>query len=71
VGQVTHTVTADPTKAIRPADVTLPAGVQPWDSGNVDAGQSYSYIFSTPGTYRYVCIPHEMLGMIGTITVTN
>jgi plastocyanin len=71
VGQVTHTVTADSSKAIRAADVSLPSGVQPWDSGNVDGGQSFSYTFATPGTYHYVCIPHEELGMVGTITVTN
>jgi plastocyanin len=71
VGQVTHTVTFDPSKAIRASDVSLPSGVAPWDSGNVDGGQSYSYTFATPGTYHYVCIPHEELGMLATITVTN
>src|SRR3954471_6582646 len=61
VGQVTHTVTADTTKAIRPADVSLPSGAQPWDSGDVAAGQSFSHTFDVPGTYRYVCIPHEVI----------
>jgi plastocyanin len=71
IGQVTHTVTFDPSKAIRASDVSLPSGVAPWDSGNVDGGQSYSFTFSTSGTYHYICIPHEELGMLATITVTN
>jgi plastocyanin len=34
-------------------------------------GDSYSHVFSTPGTYRYYCTVHgtEDVGMIGTIVV--
>lgn len=67
---VVHTVTGDPSKASNPGDVSLPSGVDPWDSGNVDPGKSYSHTFDTPGTYKYVCVPHEGAGMVGTITVT-
>jgi plastocyanin len=70
-GQVPHTVTADPTKAVKPADVSLPGGVQPWGSVDIDGGQTFSHTFDVPGTYRYICIPHEALGMLGTITVTD
>jgi plastocyanin len=65
-----HTATDDPSKASNSADVSLPSGAKSWDSGNIDPGQSYSYTFDTPGTYKYVCVPHESAGMLGTITVT-
>jgi plastocyanin len=38
-----------------------------FDSDILDPGQSYSYTFTTPGTYTYFCIFHD--GMDGTITV--
>jgi plastocyanin len=70
-GQTEHTVTADPAKAINSGNVALPAGAQPWDSGAIGGGQSFSRTFDVPGTYRYTCIPHEALGMLATIVVTN
>jgi plastocyanin len=38
-----------------------------FDSGNLNPGQSFSFTFSTPGTYPYVCQYHA--GMQGTIVV--
>jgi plastocyanin len=36
------------------------------------AGQTFELkIDMAPGTYNYVCVPHEMTGMVGTITVTE
>jgi plastocyanin len=67
---VVHTVTDDPSKAFNSADAALPAGAQPWDSGGISPGQTYTQTFTTPGTYQYFCILHESLGMLGTITVT-
>jgi plastocyanin len=67
---IPHTVTDDPGKPTNPADASLPAGAQPWDSGNLDPGQTYTYTFNTPGEYHYFCVPHEVAGMVGTITVT-
>jgi plastocyanin len=66
-----HTVTDDPAKAANKADVALPTGGQAWDSGTIAPGQRFQHTFDTPGTYRYVCIPHEAAGMVGTITVTG
>jgi plastocyanin len=40
-----------------------------WNSGNVGPGGSFSFTFTAPGTYLYHCIPHEVLGMIGTVVV--
>jgi plastocyanin len=69
--QTIHTVTDEPTKASNKADAALPSGAQPWDSGNLNPGQTFSHTFDTPGTYKYFCIPHEMAGMTGTIVVTG
>ncbi len=43
-----------------------------WDSGLLpgSSGQTFSFTFEEPGTYHYFCIPHEDLGMVGTVTVT-
>jgi plastocyanin len=38
-----------------------------FDSGNLNPGQSFSFKFSTPGTYAYICQYHA--GMQGTIVV--
>jgi plastocyanin len=44
-----------------------------WDSGLLPggSGQSFSFTFEEPGTYDYFCIPHEDLGMVGTVTVSG
>lgn len=38
---------------------------------DVDAGETVTltFTFDTPGTFEIICIPHEVLGMVGTITV--
>jgi plastocyanin len=66
----THTVTFDPKRAKDPKDVELPEGAKPFDSGDVKPGDSYSHTFDVPGTYKYVCVPHEKMGMKGEIEVT-
>jgi len=44
-----------------------------WDSGMIQGGSggTFSFTFEEPGTYDYFCIPHESLGMIGSVTVTG
>ena len=37
--------------------------------GLIDPGDAYFLPLTVPGTYRYFCIPHENLGMTGTIVV--
>jgi plastocyanin len=66
-----HTVTADASLAKRPADVALPAGAGPFNSGNIGLGKEFSYTFTVPGTYKYFCIPHETSGMTGTVIVNK
>jgi plastocyanin len=69
-GTTPQSATFDPTKATNKADGQLPPGTQPFDSGLVQPGQTWSHAFATPGTYKYFCIPNEGLGMTGTVIVT-
>lgn len=71
VGTIPHTATDDPGKAFDPVHAKLPPGAQPWDSGIVEGGKSWSYAFAMPGEYTYFCIPHEAAGMVASITVTE
>jgi plastocyanin len=69
VGQIAHTVTTDPSEVANPDGVSVPSGVKPWDSGLLGADEAFSRTFNKPGTYRYVCIPHEGARMVGTVVV--
>jgi plastocyanin len=66
---VGHTVTADPQKAADPDNVVLPEGAEPFDSGMIGPDGTFTYTFTVPGRYRYVCLPHEAAGMIGEVIV--
>ncbi|MBI2939390.1 MAG: hypothetical protein HYY04_03050 [Chloroflexi bacterium] len=66
---IVHTVTGDPAKAVNPANVKLPPGAQPFDSGEMPANAVFSHTFTVPGEYVYFCIPHEAAGMVGKVTV--
>jgi plastocyanin len=63
----THSVNADPARF--PADVAIPAGAAPFDSDRIASGGIYRHRFTTPGTYKYVCLPHVDIGMAGTVVV--
>jgi plastocyanin len=64
-----HTVTADPARASKKENVSLPPGARPFHSGEIEPGKSWKMTFSTPGTYKYLCTFHEDHGMLGTIIV--
>lgn len=64
-----HTVTGDPKLAKDPKNVLLPPGAKPFHSGNIKPGAKYAITFKTPGMYRYICVPHELKGMLGEIDV--
>jgi plastocyanin/uncharacterized membrane protein len=66
----THTVSNDPKSASDPKNVSTPAGVAIFNSGQIRPGGTFEHRFTEPGTYRYVCEPHEEMGMKGLITVT-
>jgi FtsP/CotA-like multicopper oxidase with cupredoxin domain len=40
-----------------------------WDSGNLAPGQSFSFTFTQPGTYRYFCRQHATQGQLATVVV--
>ena len=65
----THTATCDFAKAKDRAHVSLPEGAEPFDSGRIAPGEVWRRRIATPGTYRYVCLPHEDEGMLGTLIV--
>lgn len=69
VGNLVHTSTSDQRAAQRAEDAKLPAGAEPWDSGLIRRGESWSHIFDVPGEYSYFCMPHEAAGMVGTLIV--
>lgn len=70
-GRNPHTVTDDPAKASNKADAVLPQGAQPWDSGTIGAGATFSRVFDTPGQYTYLCTLHEGAGMVARINVSG
>jgi plastocyanin len=67
---VTHTATFDPSMAATAGNVALPAGVAPFDSGDLEEDGTFSHTFTVKGTYKYVCKYHEAMGMVGTVVVT-
>jgi plastocyanin len=66
-----HSVTTDPDSAQKPGDVLSPPGAKPFDSGFMKPGMTFDYTFTVPGTYKYLCLPHEKDGMIGYVTVSK
>ena len=47
--------------------VTAQFLAEPFDSKNLNYQMKYSYTFTKPGEYRYICVPHP--GMQGIIVV--
>ena len=56
-----------PNRGGNPHTSTSEDGV--WDSGTVRPDGSFSFTFTEPGTYPYICEFHASLGMVGTIVV--
>lgn len=82
VGNVGHSVTAYEDEIPGDADYFASGGVNSETaarnaysagdpaSGDVLGGESYEHTFDVVGEYEYFCIPHEGVGMIGSIGVT-
>jgi plastocyanin len=64
-----HSVTTKPAVAQDPKDVSLPKDAKPFDSGFMPPGAKWSYTFTVPGTYKYLCLPHEKDHMTGIVEV--
>jgi len=50
------------------------AAREAWDArsgGGISQQRTYSHTFAVPGTYNYVCIPHERNGMVGSVVVSE
>jgi Copper binding proteins, plastocyanin/azurin family len=47
----------------------LPEGAEAFNSGTIKQGESFALILTTPGDYKYTCLPHERMGMQGRIQV--
>jgi plastocyanin len=71
VGNEVHHATSDPSLAIKPAEVTNPPGAEPFDSGFLRPGETFTHVFTVPGEYKYTCVVHETKGMTGTIVVVR
>jgi plastocyanin len=66
-----HSVTTNKSVAQNPSDVSSPPAAKPFDSGFMPPGAKWSYTFTVPGTYKYLCLPHEKDGMVGYVVVTK
>jgi plastocyanin len=66
-----HTVTCDPAKARKAEHVAMPDGAEAFDSGKVKTKGTFRHTFTVPGRYRYLCIPHEEMGMVGEVEVVT
>jgi plastocyanin len=64
-----HTATAyHPANGGRP--LRIPERAEPWDSGYlVEPGEAFEVTLSAEGVYDYLCVPHEVAGMVGRIIV--
>lgn len=64
-----HTVTAHPERVRDPEAIALPAGAEPFDSGDMFAGDEFRHTFTVEGEYVYLCVPHDLAGMVGRVVV--
>jgi plastocyanin len=69
VGNSVHHASSDPSTAVNPSEASTPSGAKPFDSGFLQPGESFTYTFTVPGTYKYICAPHETSGMLGEVVV--
>jgi plastocyanin len=68
-GRAPQALTDDPARAQDKSHAGFPAGAQPFDSGPLNSGQSFTQQFDVPGEYRYFSVPAEGQGLVGRITV--
>jgi plastocyanin len=64
----THSTTAYHPNNDKP--LRIPEGGSAWNSGTLSKqGVTFEHTFDTKGVYDYFCIPHESLGMVGSVIV--
>jgi plastocyanin len=49
----------------------MPTGAASFDSELLSEGESFEHTFEEPGVYNYYCNPHEGLGMVGLVVVSE
>lgn len=69
VGNEVHHATSDPSLAIKSNEVANPPGTEPFDSGFLRPGETFTHTFAIAGVYKYACVVHEAKGMIGEVVV--
>lgn len=76
VSQTGHTVTAYADGIPAEADyfasggfATEQAARSAYPDGDIGGGATFEHTFSVPGTHEYFCVPHEGVGMTGTVEV--
>jgi plastocyanin/predicted lipoprotein with Yx(FWY)xxD motif len=63
-----HSTTAYHPDADKP--LRIPADARSWNSGVLsNEGATFSHTFEQEGVYDYFCIPHESMGMLGSVIV--
>lgn len=48
-----------------------PADAEPFSSGAINPGESFSYTFYIPGAYEFISLPNSQKGMEGRIIVED
>ena len=66
---VAHSVVCDPAKAKDANNGGHPPGAKPFDSGLFSDDATFEHTFTVAGAYRYFCLEHEAMGMVGRILV--
>ena len=64
-----HSATAYHPNNDRP--MRLPTGGSSFNSGVMSEGDTHEHTFEEPGVYNYYCSPHEGLGMVGLVVVSE
>ncbi len=60
IGDIPHTTTSD-----------APFGIDSWDSGLLEMGDTFDIVINAEGTHPYYCIPHGGPGGIGMAGIIN
>ncbi len=70
-GMMVHNIVTDPNLAVDKSHARVPDGAKIFTSPMVNAGGTWSHTFDVAGEYTYFCQPHEALGMVGKVVVTE
>jgi plastocyanin len=68
-GSITVNVGGTVTWSNQDREHTVTARDRSWDSGVFDAGQTYTKVFDSPGSFEYFCVIHP--DMVATVLVTG